>query len=72
MTLPDNLQPFARFRYTPPKPDGSREFTCIDCGINTVCIVDDGFDADFCAMCRWIGERPWLDQEVIDRLRGRR
>jgi len=52
------------------KPDGSVEFTCTECKHQVSMAVDDGFDFPVCATCRWLGERPWLDDATKAKLRG--
>lgn len=51
-------------------PDGHVEFDCTECKMHVMCAVDDGFDFPVCAMCRWLGERPWLDEAAKARIRA--
>lgn len=50
--------------------DGSREFTCSECGSRVLQAVSDGFDFPVCFECRWFEERPQIPAEVRERLRG--
>ena len=45
-------------------PDGSVEFVCTGCGARVCAAIDDGFDFCVCATCRFIGERPWLENPL--------
>jgi hypothetical protein len=54
-----------------PKRDGSREFTCTDCGARVYQAIGAGFDYPVCMLCRWLGERPQIDAATQARLRGK-
>ncbi|MGY3393411.1 hypothetical protein ACVWW6_006002 [Bradyrhizobium sp. USDA 3311] len=51
--------------------DGTREFTCTDCGTLVIQVISDDFDFPVCHICRFIGERPQMPEWVKALLRGK-